>query len=133
MDVDFLVQDTFSLNRPQWKLVSGLQEAAQAFADAVAQNYKTHEVERGQEVDESDEDASSDDANDEEDLAVPDVEDGASTGDEIEVYQPRLRSLSAKGELTHGTEWRCWRAHRRRDGVGGRGDCRHPTRGGARP
>ena len=44
MDVDFIVQDTFALVRPQWKLATNLDEAGRAFADAVAQNYKTQEA-----------------------------------------------------------------------------------------
>ncbi|EXJ77098.1 hypothetical protein A1O3_10256 [Capronia epimyces CBS 606.96] len=40
MDIDFMVQDTYSLVRPNWKLVSDLSEAARLFAEAVNANYK---------------------------------------------------------------------------------------------
>ncbi|KAK5175510.1 mRNA decay protein [Saxophila tyrrhenica] len=41
MDIDFVVQDTFSLLRPQWKLVSNnLEEAGRVFSEACKQNYR---------------------------------------------------------------------------------------------
>jgi regulator of nonsense transcripts 2 len=35
MDVDFMVQDAFSLTRPNWKLITDLDDASYAFAEAV--------------------------------------------------------------------------------------------------
>ena len=40
MDIDFIVQDTYALVRPQWKLVTDLAEAARVFAEACAANYQ---------------------------------------------------------------------------------------------
>ncbi len=41
MDIDFVVQDVFSLLRPQWKLVANnFEEAARVFSEACKQNYR---------------------------------------------------------------------------------------------
>jgi len=41
MDIEFVVQDTFNLLRPQWKLVlNDLGEASKLFAEGVKQNYQ---------------------------------------------------------------------------------------------
>jgi regulator of nonsense transcripts 2 len=40
MDIEFIVQDTFVLTRPQWKLATNLEEAAKAFHLAIAQDQK---------------------------------------------------------------------------------------------
>lgn len=74
MDIDFIIQDTFALVRPQWKLVNNLDEAGRAFADAVAQNYKTQEAAKLVEPDESDNETSSEDAVGEDELRVPDAD-----------------------------------------------------------
>jgi regulator of nonsense transcripts 2 len=87
MDIDFLVQDTYALTRPQWKLATELSEAARLFSEAVAQNYKTQETEKGVEVEEEADDASSEDGIGEDGL--PDVEDGQSSSDEVEVLPTR--------------------------------------------
>ena len=85
MDVDFLVQETYSLNRPQWKLASDLDEAARVFADAVAQNYKSQEVEKPSELEESEEEVSSEDGNDEDDMRLPAGDEAQSSGEEAEM------------------------------------------------
>ncbi|CAK4032135.1 Regulator of nonsense transcripts UPF2 [Lecanosticta acicola] len=58
MDIEFVVQDTYNMLRPQWKLVlSNLQEAAGLFSEACKQNYqdvaagKTAEPEEPEEPD----------------------------------------------------------------------------------
>ena len=86
MDVDFIVQDTFALVRPQWKLSTNLDEAGRSFADAVAQNYRPQDSGKAVEPDESVEDTSSEDAAEEDDLRVPeaDVEGQQSSSEEIE-------------------------------------------------
>ena len=83
MEIDFLVQETFALTRPQWKLVASFDEAGTAFADAVAQNYKADEVERALEPEEIDEGVSSEEG-EVDDLAVPDMDEAASSGEEVE-------------------------------------------------
>ena len=83
MDIDFIIQDTFALTRPQWKLVADLEEAGRAFADAVTQNYKTQEPDKVIESEEIEDDASSDGGDDEE-LRVPEMEDAHSSSEEVE-------------------------------------------------
>ena len=83
MDIDFIVQDTFALTRPQWKLAANFEEAGRSFADLVKQNYKTHEAEKVIEPEEP-EDDSSDGEVDDDDLPVPEMDHGQSSGDEAE-------------------------------------------------
>jgi regulator of nonsense transcripts 2 len=61
MEIDFLVQDTFSLVRPNWKLVTDLGEAAKIFGEAVSANYKQSASEKAAEQAEELEDTGSDD------------------------------------------------------------------------
>ncbi|KAF2476168.1 ARM repeat-containing protein [Lindgomyces ingoldianus] len=85
MDVEFIVQDAYMLTRPQWKLITNLEEASRSFAEAVKQNYQTSTIDKPVEADE-DESASddNDDGPDDEDVAVPDGEDDKSSGEEGE-------------------------------------------------
>lgn len=84
MDIDFLVQDTYALVRPQWKLVRELSEAARLFSEAVAANYKqTQQEKAAAEADEDGEDSASDDAMDED--GIPDINDADSLSEEAEV------------------------------------------------
>ncbi|PWY90751.1 ARM repeat-containing protein [Aspergillus heteromorphus CBS 117.55] len=83
MDVDFLVQDTFSMTRPQWKLATDLEEATQIFSEAVAQNFKTQNAERPTDPEEDDSESSSSDEGLEED-AIPEAEDDQESSDEAE-------------------------------------------------
>lgn len=56
MDVEFVVQDTWSLLRPQWKLITNdLDAAGKAFADAVKQNYQDTAAGKMAEPEEADE------------------------------------------------------------------------------
>ena len=86
MDIDFIVQDTFALVRPQWKLLTDLDEAGRAFADVVAQNYKTQETTKPAEPDESDNETSSEDAIEEDELRDPeaDAEEQQSSSDDVD-------------------------------------------------
>jgi regulator of nonsense transcripts 2 len=88
MDVDFLIQDTYSLVRPQWKLATEVEEAGRLFSEAIAQNYKVQDGDKSGEPDEDEvESISSDDRNGDEGLeedGVPDIEDQSST-EEAEV------------------------------------------------
>lgn len=86
MDIDFLVQDTYSAIRPQWKLVSDLQEAVSLFSEAVAQNYKLQDPEKPAEPEEEDAESSSSDEGLEDD-AIPDIEEEQESSDEAEVSQ----------------------------------------------
>lgn len=91
MDIDFIVQDSFALTRPQWKLVTGFEEAGQAFANLVKQNYKAQEANKGQAVvqagaeAEAEAEASSSDDDDVENTRVPALdEDAQSSSEEAE-------------------------------------------------
>ena len=84
MDIDFIIQDTFSLTRPQWKLAANFEEAGRAFADLVKQNYKLHEQEKPMETEEPDDGVSSDDEADEDELPAPEM-DAQSFSDEADV------------------------------------------------
>ncbi len=41
MDIEFIVQDIYSLTRPHWKLASNIEEASKAFQLAIQQDQKT--------------------------------------------------------------------------------------------
>lgn len=84
MDIDFLVQDTFSMTRPQWKLVTDLEEATRIFGEAVAQNYKTQDAERPAEPDDEEAESSSSDEGFEDDV-MPEVDEDGESSDEAEV------------------------------------------------
>lgn len=88
MDVDFMIQEAFMLTRPQWKLITNLEEASQAFAEAVKLNYQTTTHGKPVEADEVDEESSSEDeaeGADDEDVQVPEGDDEKSSGEEAEV------------------------------------------------
>ena len=89
MDIEFIIQDTFSLIRPQWKLAADYEEAGRAFADLVKQNYKTQEQEKPTEAEEPDDGVSSDDEADEDELPVPEMDVQSSSDEgEVEVRVP---------------------------------------------
>ncbi|KAH8705893.1 putative nonsense-mediated mRNA decay factor [Talaromyces proteolyticus] len=89
MDVDFLVQDTYALVRPQWKIATDLEEAAQLFGEAVAQNYKVQEGDRVADGEEDEIESVSSDGNGEDGLeedGVPDIEDAQSSTEEADPF-----------------------------------------------
>lgn len=92
MDIDFIIQDTFALTRPQWKLNTDFEEAGRLFAEQVKQNYKTQEVEKPIEAEEPDDGGSSDDEADDEELAVPDM-DAQSSSDEAEAEVSNAKTI----------------------------------------
>ncbi|KAL8673275.1 MAG: hypothetical protein Q9168_002313 [Polycauliona sp. 1 TL-2023] len=81
MDIDFIVQDSFALTRPQWKLVTDLEEAGQAFANLVKQNYKSQEPNK---IVPAETEASSSDEDDDENTRVPALDDAQSSSEEAE-------------------------------------------------
>ena len=83
MDVDFIVQDTYAVVRPQWKIASDFDEAGRLFAETVAENYKTDEPEKTVEIEEAEEYESSEDG-EAEDIAGPEMDDRQSSSDEVE-------------------------------------------------
>lgn len=82
MDIDFVIQDTFALLRPQWKTANTLEEASQAFSEACKQNYQNAAVNRAAELEEPDEGEISDDARDDRDISNDDGDEDKSSGDE---------------------------------------------------
>lgn len=82
MDIEFIVQDTFSLTRPQWKLATNLEEASKAFQLAITQDQKNAGLDKSTEQDDASSDASSDDdgAEGDGDMILPEAE-----GDEEEI------------------------------------------------
>lgn len=83
MDIDFIIQDTFALTRPQWKLATSFEEAGRAFADAVTQNYKSQEPEKTVEAEDPDDGASSD-GGEEDEPRVPEMDEAHSSSEEAE-------------------------------------------------
>jgi regulator of nonsense transcripts 2 len=85
MDVEFIVQDAYNLTRPQWKLITTLEEASQAFGEAVKQNYQTAAADKPIEQEEEDASASEDelDGPEDEDVVMPDG-DGDKSSSESE-------------------------------------------------
>ena len=71
MDIEFVIQDTYSVLRPQWKLVvNDLPEAGKVFAEACTQNYRDTAVSKTPEPGE---------------IEAVDAEAEDSDGDEIQV------------------------------------------------
>lgn len=89
MDVDFVVQDTFALVRPQWKIATDFDEAGRLFADSVAQNYKNEEPEKLVENEEPEDGTSSEDGDGDE-LAIPEAEEHQSSSEEVETAVSNL-------------------------------------------
>ncbi|CBX99332.1 similar to nonsense-mediated mRNA decay factor (Upf2) [Plenodomus lingam JN3] len=87
MDVEFIVQDAFNLTRPNWKLITNLEEASQAFSEAVKSNYQTSSTDKPAEADEDDVSASDDelDGPEDEDVELPEGEGDKSSGEEDDV------------------------------------------------
>ncbi|CAL8575927.1 mRNA decay protein [Xanthoria parietina] len=108
MDIDFIVQDSFALTRPQWKLVTGFEEAGQAFANLVKQNYKAQEANKGQAVvqagaeagAEAEAEASSSDDDDVENTRVPALDEDAQSSSEEAEPEPMIN-----GEKKHDSDF----------------------------
>lgn len=84
MDIDFIVQDSFALTRPQWKLITEFEEAGRMFANLVKQNYKPPEPAKSQGALPAEDEASSSDEGDGDDVPVPDMDDAQVSSDEGE-------------------------------------------------
>jgi regulator of nonsense transcripts 2 len=87
MDVEFIVQDAYNLTRPQWKLITNLEEASQVFGEAVKQNYQTASTDKPVEQEDEDASASDDelDGPEDEDVVMPDGDGDQSSSDLEEV------------------------------------------------
>lgn len=97
MDTEFLVQDTFFALRPQWKLLTTLEEASKAFGEIVKQNYLVPAADKPAEPEEAEEDSSSDDGNDEEGVKAH-VDDKSSGEDVEEGVEEEANTDSASGD-----------------------------------
>lgn len=85
MDIEFIIQDTFALTRSNWKLVASFEEAWQAFAELTKGHYKTQEADKNVELEAPEDDASSEEDGEDDDLPVPDVDDAHSSSDEVDI------------------------------------------------
>lgn len=83
MDIEFIVQDIYSLTRPQWKLASNFEEASRSFQLAVAQDQKNSGLNKPIELEEPESSESSDD--DGERVPEPDVDADEESSDSEEV------------------------------------------------
>ena len=83
MEIDFLVQDTFSLVRPQWKVATDLAEAAKLFQEAIEHNYKQQAIGKATDAIEDGDDSASDDDQGEEEMAAEAVLPHSSDEDEV--------------------------------------------------
>ncbi|KAK6219556.1 MIF4G domain-containing protein [Colletotrichum tabaci] len=82
MDIEFIVQDTFALTRPQWKLASNLEEASKAFQLAIAQDQKVSGADKTLEVDDASIGSSSDDEDGDEHLPEAEADEEESDSDD---------------------------------------------------
>ncbi|KAI0852441.1 ARM repeat-containing protein [Daldinia vernicosa] len=108
MDIEFIVQDTFSLTRPQWKLATTLEEATKAFQLAVAQDQKNAGLDKSADQDEASSGASSEDEGDggegdgDGDIVLPEADgDDSELDDEDDVFEDaetRLHSPQDESE-----------------------------------
>ena len=102
MEIDFLVQDTYTLIRPQWKIVSELAEAAKLFSEAIANNYKQQANDKTADaVDEAD-DSASEEGLDEDDAAAEAVA-AHSSGEEAETGNDE-EAVEEQGEVVSDEE-----------------------------
>lgn len=86
MDIEFIVQDVFSLTRPQWKLASNIDEASRAFQLAMAQDQKTAGIDKSAETEEPELEESSDEGLGDGETLLPDAEGNEeSSDDDVEV------------------------------------------------
>ncbi|KAK0718194.1 armadillo-type protein [Lasiosphaeria miniovina] len=100
MDIEFLVQDIFALTRPQWKLVSNLEESYKVFQLAVTQDQKTSGLDKGVEQDDKTSETSSD-GDDGGDLALvehDDDDESASDDGEAEENEQNHSSYGSEPE-----------------------------------
>lgn len=83
MEIDFLIQDVYASVRPQWKLITDVDEAAKAFSEAVAAKYQQSASGRAADEAEDVEDSASDDALGDDDNAVEvEVQDSSAEEDD---------------------------------------------------
>ncbi|KAI5926712.1 armadillo-type protein [Camillea tinctor] len=100
MDIEFIVQDIFSLTRPQWKLATTLEEASKAFQLAIAQDQKNAGLDKSADQDDSSSSSSSDDegAEGDGDMVLPEADgDDSELGDEDDTEDLDNQPQSPRG------------------------------------
>jgi regulator of nonsense transcripts 2 len=103
MDVEFIIQDTLALVRPEWKLAPSLEEAARAFSEAVTQNYAASN-DKAVDQDSGDDSLSDNDLDASEDRKGRKT-DPQSSGDEAEVgYATRKSWTCHQTDILQQTE-----------------------------
>ncbi|KAI4192928.1 MAG: hypothetical protein LQ346_004082 [Caloplaca aetnensis] len=102
MDIDFMVQDSFALTRPQWKLITNFEEAGKLFANLVKQHFKSQGPQgagKPQEPEPAEDVESSSDEDEGEDAPVPEMDDGQESSDEAEA-EP-----TSNGDTKHDSDF----------------------------
>ena len=84
MDIEFMIQDTFALTRPSWKIITNLEEAGRAFGLLLAQESKVQDADNTAEADGADDEPVSDGDGDDDDLHEPEIVVNNSSSDEAE-------------------------------------------------
>lgn len=93
MDIEFIVQDIYSLTRPQWKLATSLEEASKAFQLAIAQDQKNAGLDKAVDLEDAESEASSDDEGADGDEILPEADgEEDSNSDEEEDNEAEVRS-----------------------------------------
>jgi len=85
MDVEFVVQDAYGLVRPQWKIVTNLEDAGALFATACKENYGTSTADKALEVQEPADGEDLEEDVDRDGGRQTPAEDDASSDDDVEV------------------------------------------------
>ncbi|KAI1499350.1 armadillo-type protein [Biscogniauxia marginata] len=107
MDIEFIVQDIFSLTRPQWKLATTLEEASKAFQLAIAQDQKNAGLDKSVDQDDTSSSSSSDDegAEGDGDLVLPEADgDDSELGDEDDTEDLENQPHSPRGSESEEEE-----------------------------
>ncbi|KAL8816116.1 MAG: hypothetical protein Q9223_004822 [Gallowayella weberi] len=100
MDIDFIVQDSFALVRPQWKLIRDFEEAGQTFAILVKQSFQSQGANKSQGIASLEVEASSSDEDDGENTREPEMDDGQSSSEEETEAEPTI-----DGDMKHDSDF----------------------------
>lgn len=107
MDIEFIVQDTFALTRPQWKLATTLDEATKAFQLAIAQDQKNAGLDKVIDPDDAESEASSDDEGEGDDM-LPEAygeEDENSEDEDENENENEVGSFHAVNQIDRPSRW----------------------------
>lgn len=103
MEMDFLIQDVYGLVRPQWKIITDLDEAAKAFAEAVSSKFKQDAGSRPEEDVEDNESSASEDGEEDNaadvDLHDTSTDEGEENGDDISEAEEGDRSSDEEEQI----------------------------------